>query len=305
MNNIGQIGLGRWGSRVAPNYEQLVKEKKIDNFYRYDTITKHSDFGTFDEFIENVDGVHIAVPNRYHYDVAKAVITKGKHVLLEKPMTQDSNSAYDLIELAAEHGVVLQIGYILRFSNVLRKTKELLEGNKLGDIIDCRMEWTTHMQPMHGADIIWDLLPHPLDIMYFLTGQFPISWKVLSRPIRRPTMAEIATILFEYNQNNKRFFTDVKLSWVTPHKKRVVELTTSNAYKLTIECVNQTIEIRTSDGTTMIPVEPNDTIYHEALNFIECIKDGKNRFNSHIIGARNTAIIEQIMDGTNGFKKTS
>lgn len=289
--NIGVIGIGSWGSRVLPEYKKLETEGIIDNVYSCD-VKEKADYKNYLDMIGAVDGVHICLPNKYHFDVAKDILCQGKHVLVEKPMTLSKNKAHKLIEIASDQGVILQVGYILRFANVLRKVREMMYQNDLGNVYYATLHWTALAPPMHGADIIWDLLPHPLDIMHFLTGKFPDvdDVQVMERHFRRKELGEVALLNFDYGD----FMANVELSWITPIKRRLLYLYGSKK-SVRAECVNQTLQVFDGKGSEMIPVDKNNTIREEALNFVKCLKDGRNRFNSHIIGLQNTEVIEKIM----------
>jgi len=301
--NIGIVGIGYWGSKVAREYLDLAKERKIDGVGLCDV--SDSALGKFeDEYIikkskdykeflssDEIDGVHIAANNKFHYDVAKEALFRGKHVLLEKPMTTEANRAYELIEISAKHGLILQVGHIFRFANVIRKAKELMDEDYFGKIQYLTLKWTTLMEPMDGVDIIWDLLPHPLDMIHFLTGKWPSEWQVMAKAFRREGPSEMVFINLDYGD----FIANIELSWLTPERKRLMEIVGSERMAK-VECVKQKIHVFEGNERDFdLEVEGNNTIREEALNFVDSIKNGKMPFNSHIIGAKNVDIIEKIM----------
>lgn len=83
----------------------------------------------------DVDGVIIAVPHAYHYDIAAAALAAGKHVLLEKPMTLRSEDAWDLVDRAERHGLHLVIGYTHQFTDRARRAHEIVRSGRLGDLL--------------------------------------------------------------------------------------------------------------------------------------------------------------------------
>ena len=302
--NIGVIGVGYWGSKVAREYLDLAEEgiidgvglcdvnkKSLDKFDSEHVIKKEVEYRRFLKS-EEIDGVHIASNNKYHYEIAKESLENGKHVLLEKPMTLNSNRAYELVELSAHNGLILQVGHIFRFANVIRKTKELVDDKTFGDIYYFTLKWTTLMNPIHEVDIIWDLLPHPLDIIHFITGKWPKNWQVMARAYRRDKPSEMTFINLDYED----FIANIELSWVTAERKRLMEIIGSKGMGK-IECVKQELTIFEDGEINDVEIEANNTIREEALNFIESIEKGKMPFNSHIIGAKNVDVIEKIMEG--------
>jgi len=301
--NIGIIGVGYWGKKVVGEYIELAKEGKIEGVgicdVREEVLKEFEDrehvikvSKDYREFLkgDDIDGVHICTNNASHYEIAKEALQNGKHVLLEKPMTTDANKAYELVEISAHTGLILQVGHIFRFANVIRKAKELVEKNYFGKIYYFTLKWTTLMNPINGVDIIWDLLPHPLDIVHFLTGKWPANWQVSAKFYRRKSLNEIAFINLDY----KDFVANIELSWVTPERKRLMEIVGSNRMAK-VECVKQKILVFEDDKRFDMEIEANNTIKGEAINFIESIKKGKLPFNSHIIGAKNVDVTERIM----------
>jgi len=310
--NIGVIGMGYWGSKVVREYLDLAKEGKIqgvgicdirkdvlDIFKNKEYIIKLS--GDYKEFLKDdaINGVHICTNNAFHYEVAREALSNGKHVLLEKPMTTDSSKAYELVELSAHNGLTLQVGHIFRFANVIRKAKELMDENYFGKIQYLTLKWTTLMEPMDGVDIIWDLLPHPLDMIHFLTGKWPSEWQVMAKAFRRESPSEMVFINLGYGD----FIANIELSWFTPERKRLMEIIGSERMAK-VECVKQKIHVFEGNERDFdLEVEGNNTIRGEASNFIDSIKNGKMPFNSHIIGAKNVDVIEKIMEHVRCYER--
>ena len=73
-------------------------------------------FDTIESLLEEVDCVDIVTPTLTHFDCASKAITKGKHVFIEKPVTETVDEAKILIELAHEAGVKAQVGHVERFN---------------------------------------------------------------------------------------------------------------------------------------------------------------------------------------------
>ena len=303
--NVGVIGIGYWGSKVVGEYIDLAKEEKIEGVgicdVREDILKKFGDMeyvikasNDYKEFLkdEAIDAVHICANNDMHYKVAKEAMLDGKHVLLEKPMTTDSQKAYELVEISANSGLILQVGHIFRFANVIRKAKELVEKNYFGKIYYLTLKWTTLMKPIQGVDIIWDLLPHPLDIVHFVSGKWPSSWQVTAKLYRREKLNEMTFMNLDYDD----FITNIELSWVTPERKRLLEIIGSDR-SARVECVKQQMHVFEGNEKDFdVEIKDNNTIREEALNFMDSIKNRRMPFNSHIIGAKNVDTIQKIME---------
>jgi predicted dehydrogenase len=81
------------------------------------------------------DGVIIAVPHVHHYEVAKAALDAGLHVLLEKPMVLKAEHAWDLVETSKRAGLHLTIGYVYQHTRAAAKVRELMRSGRIGELM--------------------------------------------------------------------------------------------------------------------------------------------------------------------------
>jgi len=296
---IGVIGIGRWGTKVAKEYIALMNEKIIDSVILCDVndyvLKQFANVAItcnqLDDVIHRANGVHICTPNYTHYEITKKALEEGVHVLVEKPMTTNHNQAYELVELAIAKNIILQVGHIYRFANAIRKIKELYESNYFGDVYYFNLTWTHLMPCMEKVDILWDLLPHPLDILNFIMKKWPIEYVGVGRAFRRSELNEVASLQAIFNGG---IFANIHLSWLSPIRRRVLEVVGSKRTAL-VECAEQKIKIYNEDSEELLKIEANNTIRDEALNFIKAIETGKSNFNSSIVGARNVEMVERAI----------
>ena len=300
MMKLGIVGLGNWGRRVAEEAIILKNEGILEEVHLCDLDTSllanYENLNTttnYDELLEKVDFVHICTNNSNHYSLGKKALKAGVHALIEKPLTSNLFDAYDLIESSDECGCVLQVGHIFRFANSVRKLKELYENNVFGEVIHINVDWTHYMQPMENTNVIWDLLPHPLDVLNYVTSQWPIDVKGFSKGTNSNRIDEMAILQLNYQSY---LTANIHISWVNPIKRRRVEIIGSKKSAI-VECVKQTIELYDKEGNVeKIEVEANNTIREELVNFIESVKTGKSFKNSAIIGLRTVDFIEKTIN---------
>ena len=297
---IGVIGIGRWGTKVAREYIALMNEGVVDSVILCDTnssmlkpfVDVAITCSRIDDAIRKADGIHICTPNSTHYEIAKRVLELGVHVLVEKPMTTNYNQAHKLVEIATAENLIFKVGHIYRFANAIRKIKELYENNYFGKVYYFNLTWTHLMPYMEGVDILWDLLPHPLDILNFITKKWPMEFIGVGRAFRRSELDEVASLQAIFDDG---IFANIHLSWLSPIRRRILEIVGSKRTAL-VECVKQKIRIFEESEEKLLEVEVNNTIREEALNFIRAIETGKNNFNSSIVGARNVEMIERAIN---------
>ena len=167
----GVLGAGHLGKI---HLRLLNQSDKFDLVGFYDAspdvrkkITDEYGFKAFDseeDLIAAVDVVDIVTPTLYHHKLAKKAIEMGKHVFLEKPITQTVDEANELIALAKKHQVLGQVGHVERFNPAFLAVK---------DDINNSMFIETHrlaeFNP-RGTDVpvVLDLMIHDIDTVLSL-----------------------------------------------------------------------------------------------------------------------------------------
>jgi predicted dehydrogenase len=129
-------------------------KRVIDEFgYRY--------FKTIDELIDAVDVVDIVTPTLSHYECAKKAIKKGKHIFIEKPITNTVEEAETIRTLVAEHGVKGQVGHVERFNPAFLAVKDKIENPMF-----IETHRLAEFNP-RGTDVpvVLDLMIHDIDII--------------------------------------------------------------------------------------------------------------------------------------------
>lgn len=175
------IGVGSMGRNHARIYWELpdvdfvgvadgdlIKAKAIAHSYG----TKaYADYRSMlDE--QKPDIVTIAVPTVYHLDVALEVISRGIHLLVEKPIAFNLEQGKQIIEAANKANVKLMVGHIERFNPAVIALKQHIADGELGRVFQI----DAHRQgpfPARIGDVgvVIDLAVHDLDIMRYVTGQ--------------------------------------------------------------------------------------------------------------------------------------
>jgi predicted dehydrogenase len=119
---------------------------------------------SFDEFAEAVDAATVATPTVTHFDLARRLLDRGRHVLVEKPFTETPEQARALCELAQQRGLVLQVGHIERFNPAL----SALEAR----IARPRFIEASRLSPYPGRSldvgVVLDVMIHDLEIILHL-----------------------------------------------------------------------------------------------------------------------------------------
>jgi predicted dehydrogenase len=173
---IGVVGVGSLGSQHARIYSEIAKRNAgqfqfvgvfdTDNIKLRATAEKFGG-GTFEsaeEMANFVDAVSVATPTETHYEVARTFLAHGRHVLVEKPITDSLREAEELVALARKNGCVLQVGHVERFNPVMRYLNEVLD--------EARFIEVHRLSPYPGRStdigVVLDLMIHDLDVVLSL-----------------------------------------------------------------------------------------------------------------------------------------
>jgi predicted dehydrogenase len=307
---IAVIGAGYWGAKLAHEYSLLskstdgvslssivdVSQERLDALkvqLNDDGVSFCSDYR---EVLRDggIDAVHIALPNNLHYETARMALESGKHVLVEKPMTTSSREALKLATLSEERGLVLQVGHIFRFNNALRKVEEIMRQGALGKIFYASLAWASYVEPPADRDIIFDLTPHPIDVLNYLLEEWPTTVNAIGSSClrREEDREEVAFINLRFPNS---VLANVYVSWIDHERKeRSVQIVGEKA-SLMCDALKQTVTIFTREEQTCeAEVKENNTIRDMQLHFIDRIRGRGPQFNSPLIGATTVQVLEAI-----------
>ena len=122
--------------------------------------------GDYRRLIGAVDAVSVAVPTPAHFEIARAFLDSGTHVLVEKPITETVEQAARLIEIARQRSAVLQVGHLERFNPAVRALKPLLHNPRFVESV--------RIAPYNvrgtDVDVVLDLMIHDIDLIQFIAG---------------------------------------------------------------------------------------------------------------------------------------
>jgi predicted dehydrogenase len=240
----------------------------------------------------SIDAVHICTPNDTHYALTKRALESGKHVLVEKPMSLTTNDALDLADLAESRKLVLQVGSVFRFSNVVRKCRELIRERVLGRPHYLRFRWTDLVSPAPETDILFDLGYHPLDITQYLIGKWPRRVQSTAISYRRDRPEEVAYVIAWYDD---KVVSSIELSWLQPGKVREISLVGSQGSCRT-DCLNQKLYLWKEGATcSEVRVRKNNVLQDELAYFVNCVShDNRTSVNDAFTGADCTKVLESM-----------
>ena len=170
---VGVIGAGALGYHHVRIFRD-VPGARLVGFYearadRAAAVSKELGVRAFDrleELLDSVDAATVVVPTPVHYEVAKAALERGKHLLIEKPIAATLAEADELLAIAARTGALIQTGHVERFNRAIRAA--------LPHVEKARFIESDRLAPFNprGADVavVLDLMIHDIDLVRTLVG---------------------------------------------------------------------------------------------------------------------------------------
>ena len=168
MLKVGVLGAGHLGKIHLRLLNQSEKYELVgffdpnsENAEKVAAEFGYRKFDTINELIQAVDVVDIVTPTLSHHDCAKDAIQAGKHVFIEKPISNTVEEAEELIALAKQHNVKGQVGHVERFNPAFISTKEKIENPMF-----IETHRLAEFNP-RGTDVpvVLDLMIHDIDVI--------------------------------------------------------------------------------------------------------------------------------------------
>jgi len=295
---VGVIGCGYWGPNLIRNFVEIptsevvivadLKEERL-NQIRFSYPQVKATMNYQDLFALGLDAVVIATPPATHFRFANECLRHGLHVLVEKPMTINSEQAMELIGLAKENDLVLMVGHTFEYNAAVHVLKQLIDRGELGQIyyVDAaRLNLGLYQRDLN---VLWDLAPHDISILLYILGRNPISVSAYGLPFVFEHTHDVVYVNMLFPDN---ILAHIHVSWLEPckvrritvvgSKKMVVYNDVSNTEKIKIFDKGVEIPPYTTSfgdfqcnyryGDVLIPnirfIEP---LRRECQHFLECI----------------------------------
>jgi predicted dehydrogenase len=230
MIKVGVIGCGYWGPNLVRNFYKTphcevvgVSDLRPERLqYIQSLYPKVQATPDALELIRNpqIDAIVVVTPVATHYELARAALLEGKHVLVTKPMTRTTAEARQLIELAEQKGLVLMVDHTFIYSGPVRKIKELIDQGELGQIYYYDSVRVNLGLFQNDVNVLWDLAPHDFSILAYLVEKEPISVSAIgARPVncKHYEHESVAYVSVRFDDGT---LAHVHVSWLSPVKIR-------------------------------------------------------------------------------------
>lgn len=226
MLRLGVIGYGYWGPQIVRNFDSIdgcavaiVCDKSSEALGRvrqaHPNIPVSCDVAAV-LTATDIDAIAVVTPVWTHFSLAKAALTNGKHVFVEKPFTSTVKQAEELIDLALSKHLQIMVDHTFLFTGAVRKIRQLIQDGALGKLYYYDSTRVNLGLFQHDVNVIWDLAPHDLSILDQLIGEKPEF--VMATGQKHLNGFEDLAYITIYLANN--IIAHINVNWLSPVKVR-------------------------------------------------------------------------------------
>lgn len=332
--NVAVVGYGYWGPNLVRNFSWLsethvkyvcdLDEKRLQ---KVRALFPNVEITTTDyqQILDDpqITAVAIATPVGSHFALAREALAAGKHVLIEKPMTDKAADAVKLNELAGKMDRIIMVDHTFLYTGAVKKIKELVDTGQIGDIYYFDSVRVNLGLFQNDVNVIWDLAPHDLSIMKYIIGKNPVSVSANGVSHVKNNLENIAYMSVFYDDST---FAHFHINWLSPIKVRQI-LIGGSEKMIVYNDMENTEKIKVYDSGVKLNSGDKDILYDtlvqyrtgdmyapkldqtealktECQHFVDCIRQGKppisdGEFGLEIVKILEAAQISMKLQGKN------
>ncbi|ARG98872.1 Gfo/Idh/MocA family protein [Legionella micdadei] len=279
--NCAVIGVGYLGRFHAQKYKMLPNANLVAicdiNPDACETVSRELNVPAYIDYKDlfgKIDAVSIVSTTNRHYEIAKECLTQGIHVLIEKPITETVEQANELIALAKQHRVKLQVGHLERFNAARLALDEYLEQPLFIE--------SHRLAPFNprGTDVnvVLDLMIHDIDLIQAIVNYPIVNIDAQGAPVLSKSI-DIANARITFANHCVANVTASRVSFKTERKTRIFQ---PNSY-ISIDYQNKQFAVFQKGEGEMFPGIPEitrhqsvfdkgDALLEEIKAFLDCIE---------------------------------
>lgn len=332
MINIGIIGYGYWGPNLVRNFAETpgvnvaavsdLDSAKLETVKRrYPTVHTTTNFH---DLLNDpkIDAIAVATPVSTHFEFGMAALKAGKHVWIEKPMTETSLQARKLVDEARQRQRVLFVDHTFIYTGAVRKMGEVIGSGELGRVYYYDSTRVNLGLFQRDVNVIADLAVHDFSILDYLLKEHPVAVSASGTNHFPGTPENLAYITLFYESGT---IAHTNVSWLAPVKVR--QILVGGSKKMIIYDDNEPSEkvkiydkgITFTDDPKQIhemrvthrtgdmwapKLDSTEALRAGAGHFIECIDKGLTPLTDGALGERVVELIEAATSSMRGKGET-
>lgn len=281
---VGVVGVGHLGVHHARVYTEIlganlvgvvdVDEERVHHVAENLGVPAYTDL---DRFLDETrpDALSIVVPTVRHLEVSKKAMARNVHLLIEKPVTASLEEAEELVRMASDRNLILQVGHIERFNSAIQHVRGMV-----GDPIFIQSRRMGPFSPrISDVGVVLDLMIHDVDIILSLVQSEIADISAMGRCVRTEH-EDVASAQIRFENGT---IAHILVSRVTEKRMRTLEITEPERY-LVVNYETQDVTLnhcvqQPARGMVEVvehPVFPKrEPLKLELQDFVSCIREGR------------------------------
>lgn len=328
MINIGVIGYGYWGPNLVRNFAETpglhlaaVADLNPDALKtvqrRFPAVEVTQDYK---DLLKNtsIDAIAVATPVSTHFELGMAALKAGKHLWLEKPMTETSEEARQLVDEAEKQQKTLIVDHTFIYTGAVRKMGEIIKSGDLGEVYYYDSIRVNLGLFQRDVNVISDLAVHDFSILQYLLGEHPVAISASGTNHFPGTPENLAFVTLFYDSG---VIAHTNVSWLAPVKVRQV-LVGGSKKMITYDDLQPSEKVKVYDKGVSFTDDPDqiqqmrvgyrtgdmwapqldtaEALKLEAEHFVDCIENGSTPQTDGVLGSR---VVELIEAATNSMRR--
>lgn len=332
MIKIGVIGYGYWGPNLVRNFAETpgasvtavadLNPERLELVQRRYPMIKTTT--RFQDVLEDksIDAVAVATPVSKHFELGMAVLKAGKHLWLEKPMTETSLQALKLIDEAEKRQRVLLVDHTFIYTGAIRKMGEIIKRGDLGRLYYYDSTRVNLGLFQRDVSVISDLAVHDFSILDYFLGEHPVAVSASGVNHFSRTPENLAFITLFYDSG---IIAHTNVSWLAPVKVRQILIGGSNKM-ITYDDLQPSEKVKVYDKGVSFTDDPEqiqqmrigyrlgdmwapqlnttEALRVEGEHFVDCIEHGTTPETDGQLGMRVVELIESATSSMRGRGET-
>ncbi len=292
MVKVAVIGCGYWGKNLVRNFHELnalktlydVDEKRAEEIGSlYPEARKARNLMEVYQD-ESIDGIVVATPAEFHYEVAKEALLTGKDVFVEKPLALRVKEGKELVALAEEKKRILMVGHLLEYHPGVLRLKEMVSAGELGKINYIHSTRLNLGKFRTEENILWSFAPHDISVILLLLGEMPREVSAHGGSYLSQGVADVTMTTMDFPSGVK---SHIFVSWLHPYKEQKLvivgdrkmavfdDVASENKLQVfshRIDWIDR-VPVPRKEDAEVIDFKMEEPLKVECRTFLDCIRD--------------------------------
>jgi predicted dehydrogenase len=306
---IGVIGTGYLGGRHARVLTEIPDADVIGFVEPNDQIAaeieaKHGlrRFESVPMLAAEIECAVVATPTMKHFDVARELLESGVDVMIEKPITATVEEAARLIEIAEQHGRIIQVGHVERYHPAIVAVAELVRSSRYVELERLGVFSGRSLD----IDVLLDLLIHDLNLVLSLLQQKVVDVRAVGVPVVTGKV-DMTKVWLDLENGAVATLTASRVSQDPSRKQRFF----GSDFYVSVDTHKREVKgsrlVRENGASTLQPfeltIEDREPLRAENEAFLQCVRDRSRPIVSGQDGLEAVALAERVRDAIEASEK--